>query len=246
MINLGQIFKKIKGPNHVFASDLIKLLDFKPKNILIFKTAFTHKSKNIRDQNGFLINYERLEFLGDSILGSIVSDHLYFNYPDFHEGDLTKLRSKIVNRDSLNNIGYSLELYKLLDSNHSIQNAKDDIHGNLLESLIGAIYLDKGFDKCKIFILNRIIDYYINFDTINSSIISYKGALIEWSQKNKHKILFKTTKDDGLNPNINFSSILFIDNKQISKAGELSKKKAEEKAAKRAYNALKLKFKNNE
>lgn len=246
MINLGQIFKKKKDPDNIFISDLKNILGFTIKNILIFKTAFIHKSKNIRDKDGFLINYERLEFLGDSILGSIVSDHLYFNYPNFNEGELTKLRSKIVNRDSLNNIGYSLQLHRLLDSNHVTKKAEDDIHGNILEALIGAIYLDKGFEKCKKFILNKIIDNYINFDTINSSIISYKGLLIEWSQKNKHKIIFKTMKDDGLNPNINFSSSLFINNKQISKAGELSKKKAEEKAAKRAYNALKIKFENNE
>ena len=246
MINLGQIFKKKKDPDNIFISDLKNILGFTINNILIFKTAFIHKSKNIRDKDGFLINYERLEFLGDSILGSIISAHLYFNYPNFNEGELTKLRSKIVNRDSLNNIGYSLQLHRLLDSNHVTKKAEDDIHGNILEALIGAIYLDKGFEKCKKFILNKIIDNYINFDTINSSIISYKGLLIEWSQKNKHKIIFKTMKDDGLNPNINFSSSLFINNKQISKAGELSKKKAEEKAAKRAYNALKIKFENNE
>ena len=246
MINLGQIFKKKKDPDNIFISDLKNILGFGIKNVLVFKTAFIHKSKNIRNKDGFLINYERLEFLGDSILGSIVSDHLYFNYPNLKEGELTKLRSKIVNRDSLNNIGYSLQLYRLLDSNHIIKKAKDDIHGNILEALIGAIYIDRGFDKCKKFILSKIIDDFINFDTIKSSIISYKGLLIEWSQKNRFKVIFKTIKDDGLNPNINFSSSLFINNKQISKAGELSKKKAEEKAAKRAYHALKLKFEINE
>jgi len=243
-MNLGQIFKKNKDPDHVFASHLKNIIGFIPKNILIFKKAFTHKSKNIKDKDGLLINYERLEFLGDSILGGIVSDHLFFNYPNFHEGDLTKLRSKIVSRESLNNIGYSLKLYKLIESSHKTESPNDDIHGNLLESLIGAVYVDTGFEICKKFILNKIIDYYINFDTINSSIISYKGTLIEWSQKNKCKILFKTTKDNGLNPNINFSSTLFLDNKQIAKAGEVSKKKAEEKVAKRAYNALKFKFSN--
>ena len=244
MINLGQIFNKNKDSDHIFASHLKNIIGFTPKNILTFKKAFTHKSKNIRDKDGLLINYERLEFLGDSILGGIVSAHLFFNYPNFYEGDLTKLRSKIVNRESLNNIGYSLKLYELIDSSHKAESPNDDIHGNLLESLIGAIYVDKGFEICKKFILNKIIDYYINFDTINSSIISYKGTLIEWSQKNKCKILFKTTKDNGLNPNINFSSTLFLDNKQIAKAGEVSKKKAEEKVAKRAYNALKFKFSN--
>jgi ribonuclease-3 len=245
VINLGQFFKKIIDPNHVYTSDLEKFLGFKPKNILLFKTAFTHKSKNIRDKNGFLINYERLEYLGDSILGCVVSDHLYFSYPNFNEGKLTKLRSKIVNRDTLNKIGLSLKLHDFFESNHTL-NKKDDVHGNLLESVIGAIYVDKGFNKCKKFILDKIIYNYINFDTINSSIISYKGALIEWSQKNKHRIIFKTIKDNGLNPNINFSSVLFLNNKQIAKAGEISKKKAEEKVAKRAYNAMKIRFKDNE
>ncbi|MDG2371755.1 MAG: ribonuclease III domain-containing protein [Flavobacteriaceae bacterium] len=244
MINLGQIFNKNKDPNHIFASRLKDIIGFTPKNVLIFKKAFTHKSKNIRDKDGSLINYERLEFLGDSILGGIVSAHLFFNYPNFHEGDLTKLRSKIVSRESLNKIGYSLKLYELIDSSYRIERPNDNIHGNLLESLIGAIYVDKGFEICKKFILNKIINYFINLETINSSIISYKGTLIEWAQKNKCKILFKTSKDNGLNPKINFSSILFLDNKQVAKAGEVSKKKAEEKVAKRAYNALKFKFNN--
>ena len=246
MISLTQLFNKKKHPDYIFASNLKKIIGFVPNNVLIFKTAFTHKSKNIRNQDDLLINYERLEFLGDSILGSVVSGHLYHNYPSFNEGDLTKLRSKIVNRETLNTIGSSLDLHELLDSNHTLKKENDNIHGNLLESLIGAIYLDKGFDICKKFILSKIIDYYINFDTINLSIISYKGALIEWSQKKKHKIIFKTSKDDSLDSNINFSSTLFLDNKKIAKAGALSKKKSEEKVAKRAYNALKLKFTNND
>lgn len=246
MISLDQIFKKFKGPDHIFASDLEKILGFRPKNILIFKTAFIHKSMNIKNADGFFINYERLEFLGDSVLGSIVSDHLYFNYPDFKEGELTKLRSKIVNRDTLNYIGHSLKLYTLIKSNHVINKAKDDINGNLLESLIGAIYLDKGFDKCKKFILEKIIYHYINFKTITSSIISYKAVLIEWSQKYKHKVIFKTKKDSGLDPNITFSSTIFIDDSQVAKARELSKKKAEEKAAKRAYLSLNINFTSHE
>ncbi len=246
MFNLDRIFNKNKDPKCTLSSELKIILGFSPKNISIFKIAFTHKSKNIRDKDGLNINYERLEFLGDSILGTIISDHLYINFPNSQEGDLTKLRSKIVNRESLNKIGYSLGLHRFIDSNHFIKDSKDDIHGNMLESLIGAIYLDRGFEKCKNFILNKIIDYYINFDTIDSSIISYKGTLIEWSQKNKTKLIFKTTKDEGLNPKINFSSILFLDNKQVSKAGGVSKKKSEEKASKRAYNALKYKFRSNE
>ncbi|MAD13300.1 MAG: ribonuclease III [Flavobacteriaceae bacterium] len=242
MIKLGKLFGLNKSPDHIFSTKLKVILGFRPNNTLIYKTAFTHKSKKIQDKNGLYINYERLEFLGDSILSVVISDYLYSSYPEFNEGDLTKLRSKIVNRESLNKIGFSLKLIELIDSNHLVENSNDNIHGNILESLIGAVYLDSGFDTCKKFILNKIIHYFINFETINSSILSYKGALIEWSQKNKHKLNFKTTTDNGLTPKINFLSSVFLNNKLIAKATEVSKKKAEEKVSKKAYKVLKIKF----
>ena len=242
MFNLGHFFNKNKDPKYIFFRNLKKILGFKPKHILIFKTAFTHKSKNLKDKKGISINYERLEFLGDSVLQIVISEYLFKTFPNYDEGDLTKLRSKIVNRENLNSIGFSLELIKLTESNLEIKSSKDDIHGNILESLIGAIYVDRGFKVAKNFIIKKIIEYHIDVKKINSSIISFKGALIEWSQKNKQKIIFKTEKYNGLNPDINFSSTIFLNNNSIAKAVEISKKKAEEKVAKRAYHALKLNF----
>ncbi|MBN09640.1 MAG: ribonuclease III [Flavobacteriaceae bacterium] len=242
---LGQFFNKNKNSEYIFYSKLKKLLGFSINKFEPYKKAFTHKSMNLKDINGEIINYERLEFLGDSLLGSCVSSYLFEKFPKSNEGDLTKLRSKIVNRETLNKIGFDLQLYKFTNSNYKIEGPKDDVNGNLLEALIGAVYLDKGYKKCENFVLSKIISSYVDFKSLNDSIISYKGALIEWGQKNKHKIVFHTQEDAGLDSEINFSSILLFNKKVIAKAREISKKKAEEKVAKRAYNNLKLNSLNN-
>ena len=140
------------------------------KNILLFKKVFTHSSKNLKDKDGLAFNYERLEFLGDSILGTIISNYLYSNYLKYSEGDLTKLRSKIISRDNLNKIGFSLKLNELVIASFKVDKSSDDINGNLLEALIGAIYIEKGFKFCENFVLNRIITS-LNVINLNKSII---------------------------------------------------------------------------
>ena len=237
LLGLGKFFKSNKNPDKKFISNLNGLLGFKIKDTLLFKRAFTHSSTNLKDKHGNVFNYERLEFLGDSILGAIISNHIYSNYSNFDEGELTKLRSKIINRDSLNKIGFSLKLNTLVKSSIKVDRSSDDINGNLLEALIGAIYVEKGFKTCQNFVTNKIINN-INFNIINKSIISFKGSLIEWSQKNKKKIIYKTKINSKSNSKIGFSSTLIVDNKKIAFAVDESKKKAEEKVSKISYQIL--------
>ena len=144
------------------------VIGFKPKSISIYKRAFTHSSLNRKDKFGNDINYERLEFLGDSLLGSIISTYLFKKSPQGNEGYLTKMRSKAVSRTNLNQIGKSFQLLNLLDSEVEPHQFNDNIYGNLLEALIAAIYLDQGFKKCEWFVTEKIINPFIPMQSVGS------------------------------------------------------------------------------
>jgi len=210
-------------------------LGFKPKNIQIYKTAFTHRSMNIRDDEGNAINYERLEFLGDAMLGAVIASHLYLEVPGGDEGYLTKMRSKVVSREHLNELGKDLNLIELIESKIATTQFGDNIHGNLFEALIGAIFLDKGFKYCEKFIYKRVIIPYVDIAQLEGRVISYKSLLIEWCQKEKKTFNYNVYEDSGNDEIRHFSVKLSVDNKVIAKARATSKKKAEEKASKRAF-----------
>jgi ribonuclease-3 len=133
-------------------SELKKLLNFSPGKINTYEKAFTHRSVQMTDLKGTPINYERLEFLGDSILGSVIASYLYKKVPTGSEGYLTQMRSKIVSREHLNELGKDLNLIRFVKSKIIQSNVGDNIHGNIFEALIGAIYLDKGFFVRNLFI----------------------------------------------------------------------------------------------
>jgi ribonuclease III len=233
--NIRNILKSRFSNNGIFFIQLKKVLEFKPKNVQIYKTAFTHRSMNIKDGEGNAINYERLEFLGDAMLGAVIASHLYLEVPGGDEGYLTKMRSKIVSREHLNELGKDLNLIKLIESKISSTQFGDNIHGNLFEALIGAIFLDKGFKYCEKFIYKRVIIPYVDIAQLEGKVISYKSLLIEWCQKEKKKFDYNVYEDTGNEEIRHFSVKLSIDNKVIAKARSTSKKKAEEKASKRAF-----------
>ena len=133
----------------------------------IYQEAFTHSSVNLKNSNGQTINFERLEFLGDALLASIVAEYLFEYYPNAKEGELTKLRAKIVSRSKLNEIGKQMDLFKFAKISNPHKNFGEDIHGNLLESLIGAIFVDKGYIKTKKYIVNEIILPYVDIENLS-------------------------------------------------------------------------------
>ena len=190
---------------------------------------------NIKDSEGNPINYERLEFLGDAMLGAVIASHLYIEVPSGDEGYLTKMRSKIVSREHLNELGKDLNLINLIESKISSTQFGDNIHGNLFEALVGAIFLDKGFKYCEKFIYKRVIIPYVDIAQLEGKVISYKSLLIEWCQKEKKTFNYNVYEDTGNDEVRHFSVKLSIDNKVVSKARATSKKKAEEKASKRAF-----------
>ena len=243
---LKKILKKSPSSNQdgVFFGKISKILGFKPNSEEFYKHAFTHRSSNKLDENGYPISYERLEFLGDAMLGSVIAAHLYKMVPTGDEGYLTKMRSKIVSREHLNELGRDFNLVEFIESKVNPSHFGDNIHGNLCEAFIGAIYLDKGFPFCEKFIHEKIIKPYVDIERLEGKVISYKSLIIEWCQKEKINFKFEIFEDDGKEGVKHFGVKLLMDNEIISKARATSKKKAEETAAKRAFFALQDKIEN--
>jgi len=193
---------------------------------------------NIKDKKGNPINYERLEFVGDAMLGSVIASYLYGEVPHGDEGYLTKMRSKVVSREHLNELGKELKLIDLVTSRIPKENFGNNIHGNLFESLVGAIYLDKGYKACEKFIYKNVILPHVDISKLEGKVISYKSLLIEWCQKEKKTFNYEVYEDTGNDSLKHFSVKLSIDEKVVSKGRATSKKKAEEKASKRAFFAF--------
>lgn len=232
---IRNIIKPQDKEDEEFYASLKKLLGFRPKNINYYKTAFIHRSIKVLDENGNPINYERMEFLGDAMLGSIIAAFLFKMVPDGNEGYLTQMRSKIVSRNQLNSLGKDLDLIRFVKSTISKNRMGQNIYGNIFEALIGAIYLDRGYRYCEKFIDKRVINAFVDIPSLENKITSYKGIIIEWCQKTKKSLEFQTYEDSG-NENIRHYSVkLVIDDKVVSKGRSTSKKKAEEIASKRIY-----------
>ncbi len=176
------------------------------------------------------------------MLGSVIAAHLYNEVPSGDEGYLTKMRSKIVSREHLNELGRDFNLVEFVDSKVSSNQFGENIHGNLFEAFIGAIYLDRGFAYCEKFIRTKIIKQYVDIAKLEGKVISYKSLIIEWCQKEKKTFAFEFVEDNGIEGQKYFGVKLLIDRKIIAKARATSKKKAEEKASQRAYFALQEKI----
>ncbi|MDT7831448.1 ribonuclease III [Flavobacteriaceae bacterium S356] len=235
---IRKIVKPSSKNDGSFYHDIKQLLNFAPKNIEHYEKAFTHRSLKLSDKDGNAFNYERLEFLGDAMLGSVIASYLYKKVPKGTEGYLTQMRSKIVSREHLNELGKDLNLIRFVKSNIAKENVGDNIHGNIFEALIGAIYLDKGYNYCKKFVYEKVIIPYVDIEKLEGKITSYKGLIIEWCQKQKKKYSIETYEDTGNELVKHFSVKISIDGEQIAKGRSTSKKKAEEQASKRAYFAL--------
>ncbi|AWI24979.1 ribonuclease III [Flavobacterium pallidum] len=226
----------------IFFGEIEKIIGFKPLNIDSYIMAFTHRSSNKTDAKGNPISYERLEFLGDAMLSSVIAAHLFNQVPSGDEGYLTKMRSKIVSREHLNELGRDLNLISFVESKVPAQHFGDNIHGNIFEALIGAIYLDAGYAACEKFINTRVIMPYVDIPKLEGKVISYKSLLIEWCQKEKKTFHYDVYEDNGIGGERLFGVKLSIDGKVVAKARAVSKKKAEEKASQRAYFAFQEKI----
>ncbi|KUJ50418.1 ribonuclease III [Chryseobacterium sp. JAH] len=226
--------KKVLTERDYFLSiELNKILGLPVQNINFYREAFSIKNSS-KNQDS---NYERLEFLGDSVLGTIVSCHLFSTYPKGNEGYMTQMKSKIVNRKNLNKLGEDLKLTDLLQKNNNSAALGENISGNLFEALVGAVYLDFQYDTCKKIVLERLLTPS-EINKLENKIVSYKGLLLEWSQKKKLNIKYETCEEIQVNKSIVFRCHVWLGDEKIANATETSKKKAEEKAAQRAFYIL--------
>jgi ribonuclease-3 len=240
---IKKIFKNSRSSEDgIFFNEIEKILGFKPRNISLYQKAFTHRSANKLDDVGNAISYERLEFLGDAMLSSVIAAHLFNKVPTGDEGYLTKMRSKIVSREHLNELGRDLNLIRFVESKVSVNHFGENIHGNVFEALIGAIFLDQGYFYCEKFIQKRVIIPYVDIAKLEGKVISYKSLVIEWCQKEKKSFHYDVFEDNGIKGERLYGVKLSIADKVIAKSRATSKKKAEEIASKRAYFAFQEKM----
>jgi ribonuclease-3 len=240
---IQKLFKNSRSPEDgIFFNEIEKIIGFKPLQLENYKKAFTHRSSNRLDDNGNAISYERLEFLGDAMLSSVIAAHLFNKVPTGDEGYLTKMRSKIVSREHLNELGRDLKLIRFVESKVPVNHFGENIHGNIFEALVGAIYLDQGYSYCEKFIQKRVIAPYVDIARLEGKVISYKSLLIEWCQKEKKSFHYDVFEDNGIGGERLYGVKLSIDSKVIAKSRATSKKKAEEIASKRAYFAFQEKI----
>ncbi|MFN7117533.1 MAG: ribonuclease III [Saprospiraceae bacterium] len=219
-----------------FARRLRGILGFTPANLTIFKLAFSHKSSN-SDKAYSMQNNERLEYLGDAVLGTIVAEYLFKKYPNSDEGFLTKMRSKIVKRKSLNKIGDKMGLDVML-SEYNTTRLSRSMLGNAIEALVGAIYLECGYQRTKNFVIRKMLRNYINVHDLERFDDNYKSQLLEWCQKNGQTVSYKLLARYKFEKRDRFKVAVMVDGEKIATADDFNKKSAEQMASERAMVAL--------
>lgn len=226
-----------------FSAFITSLIGGKPKNLNYYQVAFIHKSANDKQRGGLETN-ERLEFLGDAVLGSIVALELFKQFPANDEGFLTKTRSKIVNRAQLNSIGSQLELDTFIVAQSTLALEKTHILGDALEALIGAVYIDKGYEAATTFVVKKILQNYVDIDAVSKDDVNFKSSVIEYCQRNKVKVTFETEEHPlSKNGATEFISVVIIEDVVHGHGVGFSKKEAQQMASKEAMDKLKLKIK---
>jgi len=223
-----------------FSSRLKKILGFRPGNLKLYEIAFIHRSATFTMPDGKKVNNERLEYLGDAVLDAILSDYLFGKFPDATEGFMTKIRSRIVNRDILNQLAVSMGINNILISNISSVQPTKNLYGDALEALIGSVFLDKGFKKTKKLFIYNVLNKYLDLEVIMNTDTDYKSLVFEWVQKNKSKLIFTYNEEYDFNLKKSvFSTTLIIDKEELGEGHGSSKKEAEQEAASQAWRRLK-------
>ena len=217
-----------------------RMLGFYPRDIRIYEQALLHKSSSVKSDKGRLLNNERLEFLGDAILDAVVGDIVYQKFEGKREGFLTNTRSKIVSRESLNHVAEQIGLVKLIKFNTRQSAHNSYMGGNAFEALVGAIYLDRGYEYCKYFMEHRIIGQYLNLEKLSRKEVNFKSKLIEWTQKNKVVIAFELISQtlDEFNSPV-FETEILIEGIPACKGKGYSKKESQQIAAHETLNKIK-------
>jgi ribonuclease-3 len=221
-------------------SSLKDILGFYPHNINLYKQALLHKSMGRRNEKGRPLNNERLEFLGDAVLSAVVGDIVFRHFEGKREGFLTNTRSKLVSRNTLGKLAQEMGIDQLVKSSDHSTSHNSYKNGNAFEALVGAIYLDRGYDACMRFVEKRILAQVINIDKVAYKEVNFKSKLLEWSQKNRVRMEFRDleqTKDSQTGSPV-FTTQVFIEGVEGCKGTGYSKKESHQNASKETLQRL--------
>ena len=231
--------------NKEFHAFLCKSLHLAPRHFSLYELAFRHKSVSLSLEDGTLVNNERLEYLGDAILDAVVATYLFKKYPDKQEGFLTQVRSKLVQRSQLGQLGMELGLDKFIQAQMAHGNVPmKHLCGDAFEALIGALYLDHGYRATERYVIGYLFKHHVDPEVVMQTETDFKSRLIEWTQKNKLKMhidipdLPGSRDRSGHTRGGNFVATVFVGDIEVAKGTGHSKKTAEQKAAENALKAI--------
>ncbi|HEY1009053.1 MAG: ribonuclease III [Daejeonella sp.] len=240
---VSRLYKLYLSPDRKYIRSLRNLLGFVPGNLRLYRMAFRHRSVAVELKNGTKNSNERLEFLGDAILGSVVAELLFKMYPYKDEGFLTEMRSKIVSRSNLNQLAKRLGLDELIEFDTRIlsySNKQGSLLGDTFEAMIGAVYMDKDYDFTRNFLLTRIIKPHIDIHTLELTETNFKSKLIEWCQRHSKDISFEIIPNaEGENSKL-FTVQVTVDGELCGLGRDYNKKNAEKLAAEKSCEFLKI------
>ena len=240
-MKIKSLCSRIPKEDKALKSYIKNTFGFSPKNIHLYKQAFLHKSVSIENkENGYSTNNERLEYLGDAVLGAVVADFLYKKYPLSDEGFLTELRSRILNRNQLNKLSRKLGLDLFIKTKDCNLFVCESIIGDTFEAFIGTIYLDYGYDFAKKIMLEKIIMAHLDIESLAKTNTNYKGKLLAWSQKVKNKVEYKVSDEIIINNRKQYVVKLYIEEQLVSEGCDYTIKAAEQNAAMHACEILEL------
>ena len=240
---------RLSATDRAFARAIRTITGAAPGNLGLYHLAVTHTSYVRQQQAAEVIataskrrggaeTNERLEFLGDAVLGSVVAEYLFRKFPYEDEGFLTELRSRIVNRESLNSIALKLGVDKLIKADRSQTGRHRSINGNALEALVGAVYLDLGYRPTRSFILDKLIQRFVDVKALATTTINFKSKLIEWAQAQGKAIRFELVSQERTGAATEFRSEVYLDEKLVGAGAGLSRKSSEQAAAEKSLLAL--------
>lgn len=238
-----RLFRKLFDKDKKLVSAITAVTGCAPDNLQLYKLALTHTSftRMTINPGGQHETNERLEFLGDAILGSIVAEYLFNKFPYKDEGFLTDIRSRIVNRESLNHIALRIGLNTLVKIDQSSHAARHKyINGNALEALVGAVYLDKGYLVTRSFVIRKLVKPHFDLHTLVNTTINFKSKLIEWAQSQNRVVRFELVKQKNSGNTTEFTVEVLIDDQPLATGVGLSKKKAEQSAAEKSLALLQV------
>ncbi len=234
-------FRRMLGHDKAFRQAIATVTGRTPQNVRLYHLAFTHSSV-VKQQPTTKLHQsnERLEFLGDAVLGTVVAEYLFRKFPYEQEGFLTEMRSRIVNRESLNGLALKIGLDKLvqLDAGQGRAARSRSVNGNALEALVGAVYLDQGYKAARKFVLSRLVKPYVDVKSLTETTANFKSKLIEWAQRHGKAIRYDLNGEARPGGVMEFTASVVLDDEVVATGMGLSKKQAEQLAAERALVTL--------